>query len=210
MSQHISGKKALHIVMMLGGVVLSALGMALYYFSALGSDPVSVFIDGLHSCFHLSYGMVLNGFNIAVLTTVILFARKEIGIGMVISLLFSGVLLDGWMALLNTIPVQNGILARVFIFALGILSLSLGTALFLESKLGAAPWDTVLVTISKKTRISFCYIRFFSDASFTIIGYFLGGIVGIGTLLSVLTVGMLIDCFCHILAQLQEYGTHLA
>ncbi len=199
MSQNKLRQNAANAVMMVCGVILSALGMALYYFSALGSDPVSVFIEGLHVCFHLSYGTVLNGFNIAVLATVFLFARREIGIGMIVSLLFSGILLDGWMALLDTFLISEELWGRGLIFAWGILNLSLGTALFLESSLGAAPWDTVLVTISKKTAIPFRYIRFLSDASFTIIGYLLGGTVGIGTLLSVLTVGILIDLFCRII-----------
>ena len=92
-----------NILMMLAGIVLSALGMALYYYSALGSDPVSLFIDGLHIWLGLSYGTVLNGFNAVVLAVVVLFARNEARIGLVVSLVFSGTLLDMWTFFLESI-----------------------------------------------------------------------------------------------------------
>lgn len=183
-------------VLMLGaGIVLSALGIALYYHSAFGSDPVSVFIDGLHQYFAVSYGTALNWFNAAVWVLIFLLARKEIRIGLICSLLFSGMILDVCTEMLTFIPNHGMLIEKIIWFGLGMLTLSLGAALSISSDLGTGPWDTVLVAVSKRLSVSFRYVRFFSDAFFALAGFLLGGVVGAGTVASVFVVGFLIDYF---------------
>lgn len=74
--------------------VLLAIGVSLFLQSAMGSDPISVLIDGFRRTFHLSFGTVQLIYNLILLFLAVLFSRKYIMIGTVASAMITGPLMN--------------------------------------------------------------------------------------------------------------------
>ncbi|HQB32828.1 MAG TPA: hypothetical protein PLI19_05800, partial [Erysipelotrichaceae bacterium] len=75
-------------------IVISNFGIGCYYVCNLGTDPISVLIDGLHSTFNLSYGTISTFFNALWALLIILLLREKFGIGTFIAVLIGGPLID--------------------------------------------------------------------------------------------------------------------
>ncbi len=176
-------------------IALCSLGMTLFYKSGLGSDPVSAFIDGMHTSLNISYGLALNIFNAVMLILVVLFARKFLRLGIALSILFSGSFLDLFDYILHLIqPGDPATIAGQFLLLfLGLMALSIGAGAMFCTGLGVAPRDAILFTISIKTHRSYSFLRFLSDASFLLLAHFMGGKIGIGTITSLVVAGLIVD-----------------
>ena len=79
----------IRITISLIGTVLSSFGVGCYYACGLGTDPISVFVDGLHNACGLSYGQISTICNVILTILIFLFERKHLGIGTIIELLFT-------------------------------------------------------------------------------------------------------------------------
>ena len=191
---HLKGVRGRQIFAACLGITLSSLGIALFYYSALGADPVSVFVDGLHLVCHISYGTALNLFNFTVLAVIVLFMRSSIHIGLILYMLFSGVLVDVFTAVITSLlgASQSG-LPQLLCMLSGVLSLAVGTGIFISSRLGSGPWDMILLALHEHFHIPYRYMRIGSDAFFATLGVLFGGIVGVGTICSLALAGFIVD-----------------
>ena len=81
--------------------LLSEFGIGCYYACGLGTDPVSVFVDGVHNICGLSYGNISTICNIILLILIIIFERRYLGIGTIISTFISGPLIDVFETLMR-------------------------------------------------------------------------------------------------------------
>ena len=77
----------------------------------------------------------------------------------------------------------------------GILSIGFGTAMYLISNLGAGPRDGLMTGLQKKTKAPIALVRASIEIIVVILGWSLGGIVGIGTLLFTFSIGPIIALF---------------
>ena len=180
------------------GILLSALGMVLFYNSGFGSDPVSVFVDGLHYSLNLSYGTALNYFNLGIMLLALILAFQNIQVGMILYLLLSGIFVNMFENLIQSMNLSCSSLQRILLLFTGVVVANMGTGILISSGLGAGTWDTVLLVITQKFHTQYRYIRFASDSFFIITGFLLGGIVGAGTFLSLMVAGSFVDFFQNI------------
>ena len=70
-----------------------------------------------------------------------------------------------------------------------VLTVGIGGGIYLVANLGAGPRDGLMVGLQKKTNLPIAAVRAFLEISVVTIGWFLGGIVGIGTLLFAFGIG---------------------
>ena len=75
----------------------------------------------------------------------------------------------------------------------GLELLALGTWLYMKSALGSGPRDALMVALARKFGRSAGACRAVVDVLVTVIGFFLGGPVGIGTIISAVGLGPLIN-----------------
>lgn len=182
----------------LAGVLIGT-GVGTILYANIGGDTVTVFQDGLHSVLNISYGQASRIYNLALIIIAVICARKYFGSGTIISALIVGYLIDFSYNLLTMTNTNNNFVTAFIIFLIGQSIYSLGLSLLIGCKLGMNALDSVIYKIKEITSIDYKIIRFITDILLTILGYLMGGIVGIGTIISIACTGLMIDTFTKII-----------
>ena len=173
------------------GTMISELGIGCYYACGLGTDPISVFVDGLHNISGMSYGNISTICNVIQAILIFIFIREYLGIGTLIGVLIGGPLIDVFETLVRTsFPLETTTLpVRIIILLVGLITTGIGYGLGIVSKMGIGCFQFIPLFLTKKTKIDLKYTQMFSDATFFLIGFLLGGVVGVGTLVGVFLTG---------------------
>ena len=83
---------------------------------------------------------------------------------------------------------------RAIVMVLGCVVLSIGMSVVINSQAGTGPNDLIAIVISDKLpKIQFRFVRIGCDVFFIIIGFLLGGVVGIGTVVAAFLTGPLVQ-----------------
>jgi uncharacterized membrane protein YczE len=118
--------------------------------------------------------------------------RQVPGIGTVANTLWLGVALD---LTLRVLPAVEGLALQVPLLASGIVLNGLAGALYIGSQLGAGPRDGLMTGLARRSGGSLRLFRTGIEVSVLLLGWFLGGTVGAGTVLFALAVGPLVQRF---------------
>ena len=189
-------------------------GVALYLKTNIGSDPMTVFTQGLASTLDktslkdLSIVRMIAGTNtvtpgvanmiiLLVLVGVILFVeRKRINIGTLICVVGVGPIIDLGVKVISYFPVENNnLFVKMLLVLFGCLIIAVGFSVLSASDIGVAPNDIIPFIIQDKTKAQYRTVRIIMDAVLLIGGYLLGGVVGIGTIISMIATGPFIQMF---------------
>jgi uncharacterized membrane protein YczE len=167
------------------GFVIWGLAVALQVRADLGLSPWDVFHQGLGN--HLGIGIGWAGAvtSIGVLLLWIPLKMKP-GIGTILNALVIGPSAELFLKFVET-P-DNIVIRWVFMLG-GIVLMAIGSALYLPARLGTGPRDGVMVGLNKKFEFSIRLSRTIVEVAALIIGFFLGGTVGFGTLVIALGLG---------------------
>ncbi len=179
------------LLLLLAGTTLTSVGVYLMLRADIGLEPWSVFHQGLELTTGISFGLAssLTGFA-AIVCAVIL--GESFGVGTIINIVLCGVqidLLNAW----DLVPLPESLPGGVLLLFLGMEGLVLGTWLYMASELGAGPRDAMTVAIARRVRRSVGPCRVVMDCTVTVLGFFMGGKVGLGTVLAAVCVGWLMD-----------------
>lgn len=177
------------------GLFLFALGVVMTLRAELGVSPWDVLHDGMELQTPLSFGQAV------ILVGVVLLAFSfAVGIkpgpGTIANMLLIGVFEDLMLAsdILGELH-EETLLLRLPLLLLGVLTIGLGSALYIGAEMGAGPRDALMVALSKRFKISTRTSRTAVEGSALIGGVLLGGQLGLGTLLFVLTIGPAVQLF---------------
>ena len=171
--------------------MISSFGIGCFYGCGLGTDPISVFVDGLHGVTGMSYGTISTICNVIQTVLIFLFIRKYLGIGTLVSVLLGGPLIDLFETLVRTnFPLETTSLPlRIVILLVGLVTAGIGYGLGIVCEMGVGCFQFIPLFLAEKTPLDLKYTQMISDALFFLIGFFLGGVVGIGTVAAVLLTG---------------------
>ena len=177
------------------GTTISEFGIGCYYGCGLGTDPISVFVDGLHNISGMSYGDISTICNVIQAILIFILIREYLGIGTLIGVLIGGPLIDVFETLVRVnFPLETTTLpVRIIILLVGLITTGIGYGLGIVSKMGIGCFQFIPLFLTKKTSIDLKYTQMFSDATFFLIGFFLGGVVGIGTIVGVFLTGFILS-----------------
>lgn len=184
------------IVVFIGFIVIS-MGVSLLLCCKIGSDPVSVFNDGLSSFLHTKFGIAQIITNSIMLILVLLLKKKHyINIATIFSAIALGPIIDFAISIASRF-VNDGfpLWSKVIICSIATILLSLGVALYISPCLGIGPTDVMSEITSEMLHIQYKYVRVTIDCTFVACGYLLGGIVGIGTIIAAVGTGPLVQLF---------------
>lgn len=200
------------IVLFFLGMSIIQLGVALFLKTNIGSDPFTVFTQGLSMALNktgvkdFSLVQMLAGKSeitpgianmiiLIVLFVIILFTEKSrIKIGTLICVVGVGPIIDLGVNIISYFPVDsyNYVIKMILLLA-GCFIIAIGFSILSASNLGVAPNDIIPFIIQDKTKIEYRWIRISLDAIFLIGGFLLGGKVGIGTIIAMLAQGPFIQ-----------------
>lgn len=172
------------------GLMILALGIALTIKGKVfGIGPWDVFHYGLYLQLGLSIGSwsIIMGFILIIISS--LYMKSIPKIGTLLNMLLLGSFIDLFNYLL---PMPNGLLMKAFVFVLGIVLLGCGIGLYVSADLGAGPRDGVMLIIVEKTGLSIRFVRNGIEIIVFLLGWMLGGPVGIGTIVIAFLLGPII------------------
>ena len=177
--------RSVTLVMLVIGLFLFGLGEAIIIGSGSGVSPWTVLAQGISMRSNLSIGVAT--FLISVSILIFWIPLKQIpGIGTVLNAIIIASAID---LTLPYLPRPDTTFFKILQASFGILIVGIGIGIYLSSNLGPGPRDGLMVGLQKKTNTTIPVIRTFIELSAVTLGWFLGGVVGIGTILFVFGVG---------------------
>ena len=176
---------------LLGGLLISAAGITMMLQANVGLEAWSVLQQGMSKSFGITYGTaaMLVG---AVVIAIAFLCGESFGLGTLGNIVVCPFLIDlllylDWIPLMRTMP--GGLLMLLA----GMELLALGTWMYMKSRLGAGPRDALMVVLARKTGRSVGVCRASVELLAILIGWLLGGQVGIGTVISAVGIGTLFN-----------------
>ena len=178
------------IIISLVGLILCGIGVAMFLYSGMGVDPASVFELGIGRVFGISYGTSSALINVIILLIVFFIDKSFINISSVIAIFGIGYTAD-FVRKILTILVQGEIhlLLKLVVILVGLFIMSCGIATYIKADLGVGAIDLISEIISRKTKVQYRLVRVIGDTAFVVIGYILGGTVGVGTVVAAFLTG---------------------
>ena len=167
------------------GLTLFGLGEGLLLVSLTGASPWSVLAQGIS--LHINYSIGLITFFISLFVIFLwIFLNQKPGIGTILNAIIIAFMIDVSLTYINT---PENFLFQIIMAIAAVLIVGLGSGLYLIANLGPGPRDGLMTGLQKKTNLPIALVRAFLEISVVSIGWYLGGIVGIGTLLFAFGVG---------------------
>jgi uncharacterized membrane protein YczE len=170
-----------------GGLVLFGVSVALLVASRLGPDPWDVLHQGIARHFGIRLGWVVLGASVVVLLLWIPL-RQRPGVGTIADALVVGPVVNLVQPLL---PVADGPLGRSGYLVLGVLVNALATGLYVGAGLGPGPRDGLMTGLAGRGH-SIRLVRTGIEVTVFLIGWLLGGTVGVGTAVYAVAIGPLV------------------
>ncbi|MDC3125199.1 hypothetical protein OA500_01525 [Gammaproteobacteria bacterium] len=173
------------VIMLITGLFFFGLGEAIIIGSGSGVSPWTVLAQGISIRTDLSVGTTTFLISIGIL--IFWIPLKQVpGIGTILNAIIIASTID---LTLPYLPQPNDTYLKLLQVCIGIFIVGLGSGIYLISNLGPGPRDGLMIGLQKLTGTSIPLIRTILELSAVISGWFLGGVVGIGTVLFVFGIG---------------------
>lgn len=173
------------------GYFLYALGIALTVDANLGLAPWDVLHQGLSQTLGVTFGMASIGVGIIIVMLNVKLGER-VGWGTIGNMIFIGVFLDLLFAS-GLLPSLDSVPLRVIQLFVGMFTIGLASFVYLGCGMGSGPRDGLMVALTKKTGKPVGMIRSGIELCVLAVGYFLGGSIGIGTVLTALGIGFAVQ-----------------
>ncbi|MDC3007681.1 hypothetical protein OAZ11_01515 [Candidatus Pelagibacter sp.] len=167
------------------GLTLFGLGEGLLIVSFTGASPWSVLAQGISLNVNLSIGTITLLISITVLILWIPLGQKP-GMGTIFNALIIALMID---LCIKYVPTPSNYFNQLILAVISVMMVGIGGGIYLVSNLGAGPRDGLMIGLQKITNLSVAAVRAFLEISVVSIGWYLGGTVGVGTLLFAFGIG---------------------
>ncbi len=167
------------------GLSLFGLGEGLLIVSFTGASPWSVLAQGISLNVNLSIGTITLLISIAVLILWIPLGQKP-GMGTIFNALIIAIMID---LCIKYVPTPSNYIHQLLLAIISVIIVGIGGGIYLVSNLGAGPRDGLMIGLQKLTNFPIAVVRGTLEISVVSIGWYLGGTVGIGTLLFAFGIG---------------------
>jgi uncharacterized membrane protein YczE len=175
------------------GLWFFAMGTVMTIRAELGISPWDVLADGLRLRTPLTFGTAVITVGIVLVIAGMLLGLRP-GIGTLSNMVLIGVFVDLMLATEWGVGLEDGpITPRVALLVAGVLTIGLGSALYIGAELGAGPRDGLMVLIATRTRWGVGVSRAMVEGTALAVGVVLGGDAGVGTALFALGIGPSVD-----------------
>ena len=167
------------------GLALFGLGEGLLIVSLTGASPWSVLAQGISLNVNLSIGVITFLISIFVLILWIPLGQKP-GMATILNALIIALMID---LCVKFFPTPSNYYNQLILAIVSVITVGIGGGIYLVSNLGAGPRDGLMVGLQKKTNLPIALVRATLEITVVSIGWYLGGTVGIGTLLFAFGIG---------------------
>jgi uncharacterized membrane protein YczE len=173
------------------GQFLYALGITMTINANQGLSPWSVFHQGVGLKFGITIGQATILVGLIIMVINMLF-KEKIGWSTIANMALVGLYID-FLMFNKLVPVFNSTYLSYIMMFLGMFLIGLSTAIYLGVGWGSGPRDGIVSVIAKRTPLNVKTVRSGIESIALIIGFSLGGTVGMGTAVMALTVGFFVN-----------------
>lgn len=175
------------------GITILSLGKAFPRGGQVGLDPFTATNTGISGHLSLSLGVYQLFANAAIFIFILIMDRHKIGIGTLLNMVLVGFEVQWFIALYQQIfGTQVNVIVIVSDLLIGLILFTLGASMYMGADLGVAPYDAIAPILSDRLHTQYRTIRIAQDILFMIVAYFVGGPVGVGTVIVAFFTGPLI------------------
>ena len=167
------------------GLMLFGLGEGLLIVSFTGASPWSVLAQGISLKINLTIGTITLLISIAVLILWIPLGQKP-GMGTIFNALIIALMID---ICIKFVPSPSSYIYQLILAVISVITVGIGGGIYLVSNLGAGPRDGLMIGLQKVTNSPVALVRAILEISVVTVGWYLGGTVGVGTLLFAFGIG---------------------
>lgn len=182
---------SLRILRLIWGLILYAVGIVITINANIGYAPWDTFHIGLSTITGLSLGTISILVGIIIGVIVILLGEK-LGLGTILNMVLIGVFIDILLAW-KVIPVNHNLIPGIIMVAIGLFIIAFGSYYYIGSGFGAGPRDSLMVSLNRKTGLPVGICRGTIELLAVFVGWRLGGMIGVGTLLSAFMIGFCVQ-----------------
>ena len=167
------------------GLILFGIGETLLITANQGVSPWTVLAQGLSFKFNLSIGVTT-----FIVSIIVLFfwypLKQKPGLGTLLNVILISIVIDVSTPIL---PYPKTLFYQIIQSVIAVLIVGIGSGFYLTANLGPGPRDGLMTGLQKLTDKPIALIRTILEVSAVLIGFYFGGVVGIGTLLFAFGIG---------------------
>lgn len=181
-------KEIINHIKLILGLFVCAIGIVMTINANLGVAPWDVFHQGLAKVTGITIGTasITTGFVIVILNIIM---GQPIGRGTIINMVLLGVFMDV-LILNHLVPIFESFLPSLILLLIGMIVSGYGVYIYMSAEMGSGPRDGLMLILTKKTGKSVRLIKSTLEIIAVTIGYFMGGHLGVGTLILALFGGI--------------------
>jgi len=171
------------------GLSFFAIGETLLITANQGVSPWTVLAQGISFQTNLSIGITT--FIVSLVVLILWYPLKQKpGLGTILNIVLISIIID-----LSTpiLPYPKSFLFQIIQSIFAVFLVGLGSGFYLSANLGPGPRDGLMTGLQNLTNQPIALIRTIIEVSAVGIGFYLGGIVGIGTLLFAFGIGPMVS-----------------
>ena len=177
--------KSITLIFLILGLILFGLGETLLITAGVGVSPWTVLAQGISFKTGYSIGLTTFFVSIGVLCLWIPLRQKP-GVGTILNTIIVSIVID---VSLPYLPAPELLVFQILQVIIGVVIVGLGSGFYLIANLGPGSRDGLMTGLQKKTNLPISLIRAILEISAVTVGWYLGGIVGIGTIVFALAIG---------------------
>ena len=167
------------------GLTIFGFGEGLLILSTTGNSPWSVLAEGISNISNLSIGASTFLISVTVLFFWI-FLKQKPGLGTIFNIIIISAMID---VTLYFFDAPSSMLFKYVLAIFSVILVGLGSGIYLVANLGPGPRDGLMTGLTKITNLPIALVRACLEISVVIAGWYLGGTVGVGTLIFALGIG---------------------
>jgi uncharacterized membrane protein YczE len=173
------------LIYLLLGLSLFAIGETLLITANQGVSPWTVLAQGISFQTNLSIGFTT--FIVSLIVLILWYPLKQKpGLGTILNIVLISIIIDLTIPIL---PYPKSFLFQIIQSIIAVFIVGLGSGFYLTANLGPGPRDGLMTGLQNLTNQPIALIRTIIEVSAVCLGFYLGGILGIGTLLFAFGIG---------------------
>ncbi|WP_300696917.1 hypothetical protein [uncultured Clostridium sp.] len=187
--------KSMRLLMAFIGVVITGISVGIFQAASLGTDPFTSFTTGLCNVTGLSFGTFYSILCSVMLIFVLIIDKHYIGLATIFNLIGNGFIADATKNIIEGIIVNPSFLVKMILLILGVIVMCFGASLYFTADLGVSAYDAISKIMSDNKIAQFRFCRIVTDLICVVVGFVLRASIGIGTIITALFMGPLIQWF---------------
>ena len=177
------------------GVLLCSFSVGFFRLSDFGTDPYQTFCGGLSNVLPWGFGNVMTVMNCILLVETFLLGRKYLGVATLFTVFLTGYVVEFSEWLLFQTGIAMTLPVRIGYLIVGVVVMCFASSLYITSNLGVSSYDSQALMLADTKIAPFRLVRIGTDLVCVILGTLMGARPGVGTIVTALCMGPLIDFF---------------